>query len=118
MDQPLTYRSTGTLKQFTILNAGGATVTAVANAATITSAPDRRAGSRQNIVRCRPAGAVDALAGHDGAQRRTGTINLALGELAFALCSCRSTIRPKAARSNSQPGARPRTGINVAVLRM
>jgi hypothetical protein len=114
----ITKASTGTLKQFTIL----ANVTAAASAATISVTPAIIGpGSPYQNVDALPAAGADLTLwpGTTSPNGKTGTINLALGENAFALVSVPLDNPPQGGAVEVSSQARdPETGISVAVLRI
>lgn len=116
----ITYKSLGTLKQFTVTNVN--TVTAAASAATITFSPPMYGpGSPFQNVDALPlaTAALTLWPGTASPNGKTGTVNFALGDSAFALVSVPLDNPPQGGSVEMSSQARdPQTGINVAVLRM
>jgi len=117
---PITYISTGTLKQFTVTNTS--TVTAASSAATITfSPPIYGPGSPYQNVDALPVAtaALTLWPGTTSPSGKVGTVGLALGHSAFALVSVPLDNPPQGGSVEVSSQARdPETGISVAVLRM
>jgi hypothetical protein len=115
---PMTRRSTGTLKQFVV--GGTATVTAASSAATIPIIPAIVGpGSPYQNVSALPANGADLtlFPGTSSPNGKSGTQGLALGRDAFALVGVRLP-QPKEGTVEITSQARdPRTGISVAVIR-
>lgn len=116
---PLTYISTGTLKQFTIL---ADTTASAGNTATISITPAIIGpGSPYQNVSALPAAGADLTLwpGTTAPNGKSGTLNLALGGLAFALASVPLDNPPEGGAVEVSKQARdPETGISIAVLRM
>lgn len=117
---PLTYLSTGTLKQFVIQ----ANVTAAASAATITVRPALigPGSPYQNVDALPVAGADLALfpgtnTAGSAATAKSGFQGLALGKTAFALVSVKLANPPSGGGTLSSYARDPETGISVSVLR-
>jgi len=115
----ITKDSTGTLKQFSCLT----TATIAGTSATITITPPIYGpGSPFQNVDALPAAGADLTMWPGTAAptaAHTGTMGLALGENAFALCSVPLDNPPQGGSVEISSQARdPKTGINVAVLRM
>lgn len=115
---PITYRSTGTLKQFTAT----ANVTAAASAMTVTFSPPMYGpGSPYQNVDALPV-ATSALTlwpGTASPNGKVGTVNLAFGRNAFALVSVPLDNPAQGGTVEISSQARdPETGISVAVLRI
>ena len=116
---PLTYRSTGTLKQFSCLT----TSTISGTSATITITPPMYGpGSPYQNVDALPAAGADLTMWPGTAaptSAHTGSMGLALGTNAFALCSVPLDNPAQGGSVEISSQARdPETGISVAVLRM
>lgn len=115
---PITFRSTGTLKQLTITIA----VTGASSAATITFTPALYGpGSPYQNVDALPAatGALTLWPGTSSPNGKVGFVNLAMGKNAFALVSVPLDNPPQGGSVEISSQARdPETGISVAVLRM
>lgn len=113
-----TRRSTGTLKQFTVL----AAVTAAASAATVTFSPAIYGpGSPFQNVDALPVatGALTLWPGTSSPNGKVGAVNLAMGKNAFALVSVPLDLPPVGGSVIISSQARdPNSGINIGVLRM
>lgn len=116
-----TRRSTGTLKQFTIVNADDATVTAAGSAATITFTPPMYGpGSPYQNVDALPVAtaALTLWPGTSSPNGKTGNVNLALGHNAFALVGVPLDLPPVGGSVIISSQARdPNTGLSIGVLR-
>lgn len=117
---PITKQSTGALKEFSQIQAG--TVVAAGTTATITITPAIIGpGSPYQNVDALPAAGADLTLwpGTVNPNGKTGTLNLAMGESAFALVSVPLDNPPQGGAVEISSQARdPDTGISVAVLRM
>jgi hypothetical protein len=116
-------RSTGTLKQFTVINAN--TVTAAASAASITVSPAIVGpGSPYQNVDALPAAGADLtlFPGTTSPNGKSGTVGFAIGKYAFALVSVPLPNPNYGAGNgiNSQMSSRsrdPNSGISISFIR-
>jgi len=117
----MTRRAGGTtkLREFTILNPGNATVTGVANAATITvSPPIYGPGSPYQNVDVLPisGAALTLFPGTSSPNGKSGKISLMLGKDAFALVGVKMKIPPSGGDIKTAQRRDPKTGLAVAYV--